>query len=236
LGFKKERIKQKSCERILDICRRMDMPEDLLETYRERLSEANYLHFGFEENERTWLYKAYLEFYDTFEKEIRNQPGKVAPFLMFLGFKWDALDHRKRSVTRYTWYPLLSVEDMLIRLSNILDSHKYRNLFEITEGFLGMAARKIPPHDMFYLEVAEENNPRRSFDINMYRAGIQLSELGPGLAKMCQHYGIPSEEFHAVSDRFKTKTFGHVSGGIDREGRDFLTVYYGVEYTSPRGL
>jgi len=235
LGFKKERIRQEPHERILDICRRMDMPEDLLETYRERLSEANYLHFGFEENQRTYLYKAYMEFYDKFERGIKSQPGKLAPFLMFLGFKWDALDHSKRVLTRYTWYPLLSVEGMVARLSNILDSHKHRNLFEITEGILGMASRKLSPHDIFYLEVAEENNPRRSFDINMYRAKLQLSELQPWLAKMRQHYVIPSEEFHAACDAAKTKTFGHFSGGIDREGRDFLTVYYGVEYTSPRG-
>jgi hypothetical protein len=50
---------------------------------------------------------------------------------------------------------------------------------------------------------------------------------------MGQHYAIPSEEFHPLYEGVKNKTFGHIAGGIDREGRDFLTVYYGVEYTSP---
>jgi hypothetical protein len=27
----------------------------------------------------------------------------------------------------------------------------------------------------------------------------------------------------------ETKIFGHFSGGIDREGKDFLTVYFGLE-------
>lgn len=232
LGISKNSIEQKPHERILDICERMDMPESLLETFRENLSDANYVHFGFEENERSCVYKAYLEFYDKIEKEIKNRPNKSGPFLLHLGFKWDALDNTKRALARYTWYPLLSAEDILIRLSNILDSHQYGKPLEIAKGIVGIASRRIPHYDILYLEVTEDNNPRRSFDINMYRAKLQLKELNPLLLKMWQHYSIPSDEFHKLYDRFKTKTFGHLSGGIDRAGRDFLTVYYGVEGSS----
>ena len=234
LGFKKKRIRHEPHERILDICERMDMPENLVGAYSESLPDANYLHFGFGENEGTCLYKAYLEFYEKVEKEIKNQPGKSGPFLMHLGFKWDVLDNSKRALTRYTWHPLLSVEDILVRLSNILDPQKFRNLIEIAKGIVGFASRIVHPNDILYLDVTEENNPRRSFDINMYRANIQLGELYPFLSKMCRHFAIPPEEFHALYDGIKAKRFGHISGGIDREGRDFLTVYYGVEYTAVR--
>ena len=63
----------------------------------------------------------------------------------------------------------------------------------------------------------------------MYRAALELRELHPFLSEMCQHYSISSETFQAIYDQVKTKIFGHLSGGIDREGKDFLTVYYGVE-------
>lgn len=233
LGFKKKRIRLEPHERILDICRRMDIPENLLQAYRGSLPDSNYLHFGFEENERTCLYKAYLEFYDRVEEAMKTQPGKFGSFLMHLGFKWDALDNSRQALTRYIWHPFLSLEDVRGRLSEILDPHKLGTLFEIAKGIVDMASRIVHPYDILYMEVEEENNPRRSFDINVYRAKLQLRNLQPWFSQMCRHYAIPSEEFHTLYEGVQDKTLGHIAGGIDRQGRDFLTVYYGVEYTSP---
>jgi hypothetical protein len=230
LGFKKKRIRQEAHERILDICRRMDMPENLLQAYRGRLPDSNYLHFGFEENEKTCLCKAYLEFYDKVDEAMRSQPGNFDSFLMHLGFKWDALDNSKYALTRYSWYPFLPVEVMLERLSNILSPHEFGALFGITKGIVEIALGVVPPYDILYMEVDEENSLRKSFDINMYRARLPLSELQPWLEQMCRHYAIPSEEFQSLYEGVRDKTFGHIAGGIDREGRDFVTVYYGVEY------
>ncbi len=234
LGFKKNRITQEPHERILDICRRMNMPENLLQAYRASLPNSNYLHFGFEENERTCLYKAYLEFYDKVEETMRAQPWRFNSFLMHLGFKWDALDNSRQALTRYTWYPFLPVEVILGRLTSILDPQKLGTLLEITKGIVATASRIVPAHDIFYMEVDEEDNPRRSCDINIYRAKIPLSGLESWLSRMCDHYAVPPEAFQTLYEEVKTKTFGHIAGGIDRDGRDFLTVYYGVEYTSPQ--
>jgi len=230
LGLEKKRIREEHHERIVDICRRMDMPENLLHAYRGRLPDSSYLYFGFEESERACLYKAYLEFYDKFKTTMETQPRRFDSFLMHLGFKWDALDNSRQALTRYTWYPFLPMEVMLKRLSNLLDPHKFGTLFEIAKGLVEIASRTVPFYNIFYMEVDEENNPRKSFDINMYRAKLPLSKLQPWLSRMFRHYGIPSEEFHALYDGVQDKTFGHIAGGIDREGRDFLTVYYGLEY------
>lgn len=51
LGTSKGAIGQNCHEKMLDICVKMGMPEDFLESFRENLSEANYVHFGFEQNE-----------------------------------------------------------------------------------------------------------------------------------------------------------------------------------------
>ena len=230
LGFKKKRIRKEPHERILDICRRMDMPGNLLQEYRTRLPDSNYLHFGFEETERTCLCKAYLEFYDKVEKTMRTQQGKFDSFLMHLGFKWDALDNSRHALTRYRWYPSLPVGVMLERLSNILGPHGSGTLFEVTKGIIEAVLKVIPPYDILYMEVDEENSLRKSFDINMYRAKLPLRELEPWLSQTGRHYSIPPEQFSALYDGVQDKTFGHIAGGIDREGRDFVTVYYGVEY------
>lgn len=235
LGTSKFSIKSNPHDAILHICERMAMPKNFLVTFSEKLSQANYVHFGFEENTTTCIYKAYLEFYDEIEKEVSVQPNSCGPFLLHLGFKWDVSDNAKQALTQYMWYPLLSVKDMLVRLSHIFDAHEHRNPLQITRGILTTVASRIDPNAILYLEVTEENNPRRSFDINMYRANIQLKELYPFLLQMFRHYTIPPEQFYTLYNTAKTKQLGHLSGGIDREGRDFLTLYYGVEGFSVHG-
>ena len=118
----------------------------------------------------------------------------------------------------------------------MLDPQKHGHSLETAKAILDLASARIPHHDILYLEVSEEDNPRRSFDINVYRAGLQVGELYPILLKAWQHYSIPAERWHDLYGRVASKAFGHLSGGIDRGGKDFLTVYYGVEGIQNTGL
>ena len=59
-----------------------------------------------------------------------------------------------------------------------------------------------------------------------------MKEIYPFLMEIIQYYSIPSEEFHNLYEAVKTQIFGHLTGGIDREGRDFLTVYFGEKGSS----
>jgi hypothetical protein len=229
LGIKKDTIRGEAHEKVLEMCTQLDMPDNFLEDFLGYLPEANVVLFGFEENERGCVCKAYLEFGSRFEKEIKKKPYRPDPFLFHLGFKWDAEDHTKRAVTRYTCFPLLSVEAILERISGMLDPYQYGSSLELAKDFVDTASSRVPHYDILFLDVNEDNSTRRSFDINMYRANMRLEELYPIFSSMCQHYSIPSEEFHMLYDPVKTEIFGHLGGGIDREGRDYLTVYYGVE-------
>jgi len=76
--------------------------------------------------------------------------------------------------------------------------------------------------------VNEENNPRSSFDLNVYSANLRMKEVYPFLVQMCRHYSIPDETFQALYEQVKDMIFGHLAGGIDRKGKDFLTVYFGI--------
>ncbi|MEW6664098.1 MAG: DUF3467 domain-containing protein [Thermodesulfobacteriota bacterium] len=229
LGASKKALGDNSRERILAICAEMGMPADLLESLDGHLPDSNFVHFGFEKSETARVYKVYLEFYDKIEGEMKAGPRGAGPFLMHLGFKWDISDSSKRVLTRYTWYPSLSLQGMARRLSRLLDPRRHGACLEIAKGILSLASRKVPHEDILYLEVTEEGYPRRSFDINMYRANLRMDELYPFLDRMCRIYSISQGQFQALYERAKEKAFGHLSGGIDREGRDFLTVYYGVE-------
>ena len=225
-GINKKEIKK---ERLLDICDQMEMPEKYQDALKEKLSDANLFLFGFEENEKSCVYKVYLEFWDKVKREVRTKGKKTDPVLLHLGFKWDALDNTKGTIARYTSYPLLTVKDIMKRLTRIYEDVKGSISFDIVEGIINLASNKTAKDRFIYLEVTEEDNPRRSFDINLYKANLQLHELYPILSKACHHYSIPSEEFDSLYDQISTRLFGHLAGGIDREGKDFLTVYYEVE-------
>lgn len=132
-------------------------------------------------------------------------------------------------MAKYIWYPSLPYEKIREKLSLLFENTSHKKPLEIANDLLDIALRKIDQHNINYLEVTEEKSQRRSFDINIYRANLQLRELYPLFLRIYQHYSIPAEKFHALYNPVRTKTFGHLSGGIDREGKDFLSAYFGLE-------
>jgi len=100
---------------------------------------------------------------------------------------------------------------------------------QVMRSLFDAAARRVPAEQMLYLEADEEGNPRRSFDINFLRARVFLAELYPVWAGMCSHYGVDVERFHALFTPIRNELLAHIQGGVDRDGRDFVTIYYGLE-------
>jgi hypothetical protein len=103
---------------------------------------------------------------------------------------------------------------------------------EIAEGFLDSAYKKVGCHEMLYFEAGERDNPRSSFDLNIYRANIRMTELYPMFERMCRYYSIPGEKFKVLYEPVRNRIFGHLTGGVDRHGRDFMTIYFGVKGSS----
>jgi non-ribosomal peptide synthetase component F len=80
-----------------------------------------------------------------------------------------------------------------------------------------------------FLEVGEEGNERRSFDLNLYDAGLTLRDAQAPLARLRQHYGVRPGQYQALYDQVSARRLGHIAGGLHRAGESFATVYYGVE-------
>jgi hypothetical protein len=222
LGVGRQEAQGNWDERITSICENVGMPDNLLVAFAQSLPEANHIYFGVEKGEQTLTFKAYLEFRDKIEA------GHSRP--LFSGFKWDTSAPSRQAVTQYAWFPSLPIPEMLERLRSTIDPRRHPELLDIVEGIVERTAEKIPHSDVQYLEVTEEGNPRQSFDIHIYKAGYPLEILQPFLLKAARHYAIPSERFRTLYERIKTQRFGHLAGGVDRENRDFMTVYYGVRH------
>jgi hypothetical protein len=229
MGFKTDDISGDCNGRLMDVCSLLGMPLDFRPVFSDNITLSNIILFGFEGDGVNRLYKAYLEYGSRF-RELT--PDKLDPFLLHQGFKWDPVDNRRYSRADYTCFPLFSIEKIMERLNGIYNSGQGRETMEIAEELLKLACEKIGCDEILYLEVSEEDNSRRSFDLNIYRANLKMKDMHPLMKKICRYYSIDDEKFNALYEPVKNRIFGHLSGGIDRHGKDFMTVYFGVKGSS----
>jgi hypothetical protein len=209
---------------VLDIATGIGMPAKYFSTFGQNLREANLVLFGVEETENGCIYKAYLEFWDKVRREVRAT-GKRDPLLLHLGFKWHDVDSTISVVARYTCYPMLDVASILARMREIYQGWGNRSSCQIALNLVEFAAKRNAGN-FIYVEVSEEDTRRRSFDINFYKSNLTLAEVHPFLRGAAEHYAIAREQFDALCSRNRARLLGHLSGGVARDGGDFLTVYY----------
>jgi hypothetical protein len=229
LNFRREGASPQALVALPGVCERLGMPPQFLAEFEENLPRTAFIFFGFEEGEHSSICKVYEEFAGPQDGAEAWQAALPVPVLSYVGYKWDVLDSRKAARATYTKFPGLSPQAMSARAERILDGPDSRSGRELANQFIGIASTRIPHAMMRYLEVAEEGNPRKSFDINAYGAGLLVAEFYPLFVRMCQRFEVGPGEFLPLYERIKMKEFGHVSGGVDREGRDFFTVYFGHE-------
>jgi hypothetical protein len=212
----------------VQICRGLGMPAAQLAQFVAQLAESNTVGFGFERGAHGASFKVYLEFWDRLRARIEREPRNVEPALLFLGFKWDAGGAGPGVVARYTCHPRLSVQGIARRLAG-LPGHDTPSL-TAAQQILQLAAARLAGGDSFvYVEAEEEGNPRRSFDLNLYKAGLCVADLRAPLRALQEAYAIPHADFESLLDQCAARRFGHLSGGLGREREDFLTVYYEIE-------
>lgn len=210
---------------VLAVCEEFAMPPAMREAAAESFGMARCVHFGFEGDPDSIICKLYLETGIT-DAEARSAREAKQPVLMHLAFKWDLL-HDAAVTTRYLWHPGLTVNEIEARLATVYrdglpESH------DIARAFLRLAVERVAPESLQYLEVEEAENSRRSFDLNVYNARLQVRDIYSHLQRMRAHFGIRPGQFQALYDQIKGLALGHLAGGIHRNGKDFFNLYYGA--------
>lgn len=210
---------------VLKVCRALGMPDSFVPQFEKLLPESNTIGFGFEGG----AYKVYLEFWDKLRQRVRRDPANLAPELLFVGYKWAIRDPSRHALARYICDPLLSISGIRLRLKTLYKDQATPSL-QAAQQIVELAAGRIGRDNSFvYVNAAEEGNPRNSFDLNVYKAGLRVGDLYPILSSLCERYAIPRSRLDALNAEAGSRPFGHLSGGIGRDGKDFLTVYYEIE-------
>lgn len=213
-------------ERVLAICDALGMPPDLRRAAAEDYGHAACVHFGFEGGENGAVAKLYFE-RAIAPEETAAAHARAQPVLLHRAFKWDVggAPGATAVVTEYRWHPLLDPDEIGVRLAGLYGDAGPS--LAIARGVLELAAARAPDAHFQYLEV-EEANARRSFDLNLYDAKLQVSDAQPLLDAMRERCKVRPGRFQALYDQIKTRPLGHIAGGIHRDHREFFNVYYGV--------
>jgi hypothetical protein len=215
-------------ERALQIATQFGLPSSATAALRAHWPQADVVLFGLEHGPDETVFKLYLEFWESVRREVLRT-GSSQPLLLDLGFKWRASGEPQLRVARYTCHPLLSRADSLGRIHALYagahGASAYRWVVELVER----CAQRRPGAAFVYLEAEEDASPRRSFDINLYKAELPMARACDWLDRLGRHYAIDAGAMRSLQQRIGEHPLGHISGGIDRRGEDFLTIYHEVE-------
>ena len=223
LSVGRERLGADAAARVREVCERLGMPEALRASVPQLVDEARCVHFGFEADAAGALYKVYFE-----RRAADAEAARGGPVLLHLAYKWDAQRPERCVTTRYEWHPQLTAAAMRERMARIYGAGEAAPL-EAAAAILELATARAEARKLQFLEVGEEGNERRSFDLNFYDAGLTLRDAQAALARLRQHYGVRPGQFQALYDQVSGRRLGHIAGGVHRGGESFATVYYGVE-------
>lgn len=208
--------------RLCEVCVDLGMPKQFLARLPQEVATADSVHFGFEEGHDSAIFKLYLEYWKRLNPARRRRDESV---LLHLAFKWDAQDLERRTVASYVCYPCLTREQTMARLGHVYQGAARRPSSELAQQLIQRAAGRTG-EQLMYLEVREEGNPRASFDLNLHAAGFKLADIEPQLMEIVRDYSIRPELFASLWRGIAGKTLGHLSGGLSRDGQEFMTIYY----------
>lgn len=211
-----------ACADVDFIARQMNAPDAFRQSVLGRLGESTYLHFGFEGSAAHDTLKLYLEFPRT--PAGPAQDGVAGP--LYLGFKWDASDNRRQAVSTYS-QPQPAFLHTPARIAAVF-GEDHRLASEVAMRIVGLAQTRADASTLALIDVTEDSSPRVSFDINLYAAGLSVGQLLPLVQPLTEHFGIDPGKMTALAARFSVDRAGHLSGGLDRHGQPFLTIYHAL--------
>ncbi|MBK6006649.1 hypothetical protein JJB11_11150 [Ramlibacter ginsenosidimutans] len=201
----------------------LGMPTAAQQIVTQRFGEANAVFFATEESGVHRVFKLYLEFWDAVRRRVRA--GDASPQLLHLGVKWDSARPGHFEEAHYICVPLLNTRDVLQRMRAVVPEAAPAAAVDIAQDIVRLAARVRPQAPFLYLEVSETGNPRRSFDVNLYKSGLAVADAASQLRAAAAHFAVAGERFEAVLAGMQQMPLGHIAAGCDRRGGEFFSVY-----------
>jgi tryptophan halogenase len=214
-------------ERLLQIGRELDIPQNFAEALPASLCHADVVHFGYEAGSGQEVYKIYLEY----ASRVRDAMAAISqtPQLVHLAYKWAPLRADGAAVTRYTWVPCRNRNELELKLRSLLPENEAPRALGCALGLVSRIASYADSGELLLMDVEEAGNPRRSCDLNVYDAALRVDQIAGLLTSAMRDFAVPERQSQSLLERSANKALGHLSAGLGRDGREFVTIYFGVE-------
>lgn len=207
---------------LLELAGDLEMPGEGLGWIQSRFDKAELVHLGYENDRGEPLCKLYFEY--PYSVADNDELNRSKGFLLHQAIKWSPNSNR-HLFTNYRCLPYSSKEDFFSFVEQCLGSSgRVQSLW--VQALLAQACMFELP---MMLDVSEPESVRRSFDINLYDFSLRIGELEDLLKELFHRFLIPSESLGLFLEQNSDRILGHVSGGINRTGEPFITLYFGVE-------
>lgn len=207
-----------------DIALELGMPADCVGLLAPRMAQANALFFGIEDRADGSVCKVYLEFWEQVRAEVLRT-GARTPLPLHLGVKWDTTRPGRHELAHYTCHPLLNTQEVLQRMAAVYPQGGAPRARDPALAIVRKGIQRQPAATFLYLEVSESDNPRRSFDVNLYKTGLRVADVAPELRQAAAQFELAPEVIERPLQRLDPCALGHVAGGTDRHGVEFLSIY-----------
>jgi hypothetical protein len=207
--------------------RALGLPPDFAGAIAQAQGEADVVHFGHEGGSEHAIYKIYLEYASRVRRAQAQNAGD--PVLVYRAYKWMPGAQGPRAVTHYTWLPCRDRNAIAARLRTLAPPAEAPRALGCGLDLLARAAARTDARHLFLMEVEEPGNPRLSYDINVYRAELHLRDIADLVEAAATDFAVPQPQVRALLERCGALALGHLSAGRDRDGDEFVTLYYGVE-------
>lgn len=223
-------------EAFLPVCKKLNMPIPLMELFLDKIVQAPFTAIAYEKGLQASSYKMYLEFsegaYDRNIIKNRNASRNMEPRTLFIGFKWNPAKNTQYSITKYDWHPLISFDTMKEKIRDLFKDKKNDQIRNLNFDFIDMVSEKTTYDRVIYIDAYDDNNPRHSYDINIYRAKITLNDIKPMLETIFHHYSQPESLLHETLLSDGENLLGNMACGLNKQNKEFTTIYYGMKNTS----
>ncbi len=227
LTIHKNSLGQNPEKNLFDLLSELSFPSEHKQEISSRLEQADIVHFGYEDYGQGFLYKCYLEF----AQQVFLAEEKIAlePVLVHFAIKWDPGKPEKVKMTQYHLrrFPSLDSIKQYVRevYRNCAESLALKTTLEIID----MDVVSSLKDELMIMSVSELNSARYSYDINLYDADLRLSDISSQLVSIVDYFKADRGEWEILYQNNRSSKLGHVAGGIDEKGKEFYTVYFGVE-------
>ncbi|WP_415897452.1 hypothetical protein ACMXYX_02205 [Neptuniibacter sp. QD72_48] len=198
------------------------MPLEGLEWLQAKFDMAGLVHLGYEDEHGRPLCKLYLEYPCPVGERYEVNSSKGV--LLHQAIKWYP-NSGCHLITDYRCLPSFSMAHVFSFIEQCLGSSGRVQSAWVQTLLEQVCGSELP----MMLDVSEPGSVRRSFDINLYDFSLRIGEFDFLLKKLFQSFSIPSASSDKFLEQNAGRILGHVSGGINREGEPFITLYFGVE-------